>query len=519
MSRITSRPVCVIGCLWVFAICVLSGCGGSGTSKTIPPTLVSFSPASGAVGTLVTITGIDFSTTQSVKIGGVAAVPINESSSALVALVMPGAVSGPVTGSTSSITFASSSAFTVTATGVPTKQQGGKLTGTGSVGEARQAAVALSADGNTALIGGPIDNTNVGATWVFTRSNGVWTQQGDKLLGTGGSGGPWQGFSVALSADGNTALIGGPCDNSPTSAPCNITPIGAAWVFTRSNGAWTQQGDKLVDTGISVASLQGWSLALSADGNTALIGDPADNDAVGAARVFIRSNGTWTQSSKLVGTGISGNFSGQGNSVALSADGNTAVVGGPQDNSTIGAVWVFTRSAGVWSQQGNKLVGTGYAGTPEQGYSVAVSADGNTVLTGGFVDGVLNNYELGASWVFTRTNGVWTQQGNKLAGGGYSGPPVGQGYSVALSADGNTAFIGGRYDDPFVPTGAGIGAVWVFTRSNGEWTQSGGKLVGTPYIGNPNEGYSVALSADGNTAFIGGPFDNNDDGAVWVFTP
>lgn len=503
-------------CLIVLAICVLGSCGG-GSKTSTPVTPVSFSPSSGPVGTLVTVTGTDFSATQSVSIGGVAAVPVDESSSALVALVMPGATSGPVTGTTSGGMFASSSNFTVTATGVPANQQGPKLTGTGATGPAGQgASVALSADGSTALVGGYFDNTNVGAAWVFTRSNGTWSQQGDKLVGTGVSGASWQGLSVALSADGNTALIGGPCDNSPVDAPCNITPIGAAWVFTRSNGAWTQQGEKLVDSG---GSWQGWSVALSADGNTALIGDPADNDAVGAARVFTRSNGTWTQSSKLVGTGISGNFSGQGNSVALSADGNTAVVGGPEDNSMIGAVWVFTRSAGVWSQQGDKLVGTGYAGTPEQGSSVAVSADGNTVLTGGFVDGAFNNYELGASWVFTRTNGVWTQQGNKLVGSGYSGPPVGQGYSVALTADGNTAFIGGRYDDPFVPTGAGIGAGWVFTRSGGEWTQPNSKLVGSEYSGNPNQGFSVALSADGNTAFLGGPFDNSDVGATWVFTP
>lgn len=520
MGRITSGRVCVIGCLWFLAIWVLNGCGGSGSSKTVPITPVSFSPASGAVGTLVTITGTDFSTTQSVSIGGVAAVPISSSSSALVALVMPGAVSGPVTGTTSSITFASSSAFTVTATGVPTKQQGGKLTGTG--GGMQGWSVALSTDGSTALVGGR------GATWAFSQSNGVWTQQGDMLVGAGAVGASWQGFSVALSADGNTALIGDPCDNSPADAPCNITPIGATWVFTRSNGTWTQQGDKLVATGASGTAEQGWSVALSADGNTALVGGPADNDAVGATWVFTRSNGTWTQQGdKLVGTGISGNFAGQGGSVALSADGNTAIVGGFEDNSSnfgsLGATWVFTRSNGTWTQQGSKLVGTGYAGAPQQGTSVAVSADGNTALIGGYNDagilGIVSTPGVGAAWIFTRSNGTWTQQGSKLVGTGYSGPPVGQGYSVALTADGNTAFIGGRYDDPFVPTGAGIGAGWVFTRSEGEWTQSGIKLVGTPYIGNPNEGVSVALSADGNTAFIGGPFDNNDNGAVWVFTP
>jgi hypothetical protein len=267
-------------------------------------------------------------------------------------------------------------------------------------------------------------------------------------------------------------------------------------------------------------------VALSADGNTAFIGNPADNDAVGAAWVFTRSNGTWTQQgSKLVGTGVSGKFAGQGNSVALSADGNTAVVGGYEDNTdpsdslAIGATWVFTRSGSTWTQQGNKLVGTGYACQPEQGVSVAVSADGNTALVGGYLDGCQSNYEVGAAWIFTRTGGVWTQQGNKLVGTGYLGPPVGQGLSAALSADGNTALIGGRYDNPFVPTGAGIGAGWVFTRSGGAWTQPGSKLVGTGYWGNPNQGFSVALSADGSTAFVGGPFDNSDVGAGWVFVP
>jgi hypothetical protein len=516
-------------CLIVLAICMFGSCGnGSKTTITPPPpaTVVSFLPSSGPVGTPVTITGTDFSTTQLVSIGGVAAVPISESSSTLVALVMPGATSGPVTGATSSGTFASSTDFTVTPTGVPAVQQGGKLVGSGYVAPPEQGfSVAVSADGTTALVGA-IDNTNVGSTWVFTSSNGTWTQQGDELVGTGGSGASWQGASVALSADGNTALVGGPCDGSPVDAPCNIAPVGAAWVFTRSNGTWTQQGDKLVGTGASGPGWQGWSVALSADGNTALIGNPADNDAVGAAWVFTRSNGTWTQQgSKLVGTGVSGKFAGQGNSVALSADGNTAVVGGYEDNTdpsdslAIGATWVFTRSGGTWTQQGNKLVGTGYACQPEQGVSVAVSADGNTALVGGYLDGCQSNYEVGAAWVFTRTGGVWTQQGNKLVGTGYLGPPVGQGFSAALSADGNTAFIGGRYDNPFVPTGAGIGAGWVFTRSGGAWTQPGSKLVGTGYSGNPNQGFSVALSADGNTALIGGPFDSSDTGAVWVFTP
>jgi hypothetical protein len=94
-------------------------------------------------------------------------------------------------------------------------QQGPKLVGTGAVGGAFQGtSVALSADGNTAIVGGPFDD-GTGAVWVYTRSSGVWTQQGSKLVGTGWSGFPHQGTSVALSADGNTAIVGGPGDLLP----------------------------------------------------------------------------------------------------------------------------------------------------------------------------------------------------------------------------------------------------------------------------------------------------------------
>src|SRR5450830_1493655 len=89
-------------------------------------------------------------------------------------------------------------------------QQGPKLVGTGAVGAAYQGdSVSLSADGNTAIVGGYGDNSAAGAAWVWTRSGGVWTQQGNKLVGSGAVGNAFQGYSVSLSADGTTALVGG----------------------------------------------------------------------------------------------------------------------------------------------------------------------------------------------------------------------------------------------------------------------------------------------------------------------
>jgi hypothetical protein len=382
-------------------------------------------------------------------------------------------------------------------------QQGAKLVGTGAskLGALQGAAVAISADGNTAILGAP----GSGAAWIFTRSGGAWKQQA-MLSG-------FEADSVALSADGNTAIMGSPYVNHQGGS----LYVGAASVFIRSGGVWSQQGADLVGS-IAFDASQGWSVALSADGNTAIVGGPADNGNIGAAWVYTRSAGVWTQQGqKLVGTGYVGG-SGQGTSVALSADGNTAVMGAPGDNNFVGAVWVFTRSGGVWSQQGQKLVGTGYVGLVKQGSSIALSSDGNTFIFGGPGDNTL----AGAAWVFTRSSGVWTQQGSKLVGTGAVGA-ADQGWSVALSGDGNTALVGGPGDQASCVGCWGIGATWVFSRGGGVWTQPASKLVGTGYAANPydQQGWSVALSADGTTAIVGGPSDNPQTnyglGAAWVF--
>src|SRR5207248_1276588 len=157
--------------------------------------------------------------------------------------------------------------------------------GTGLVGNANQGdSVAISSDGSTAILGAPYDSSNAGAVWVFTRSAGLWTQQGAKLVFAGATANAYEGISVALSSDGNTLLAAGPADH---------TTAGAAWVFTRSGGVWTQQGAKLVATGATGNAGLGFSVTLSGDGNTALVGGPIDNSFAGAAWVFTRSAGVW----------------------------------------------------------------------------------------------------------------------------------------------------------------------------------------------------------------------------------
>jgi uncharacterized protein (TIGR03437 family) len=378
-------------------------------------------------------------------------------------------------------------------------QQGEALVATG-LGSAQGSSVALSADGNTALIGLPNYSFPVeAAAVVYTRANGTWTQQSSALVPAGivPPSGPNQ-VAVALSGDGNTAIIGVSVDSNK---------IGGAWVFTRSAGVWRQQGGKLLGAGAAGPAEQGYSVSLSADGNTAIIGGPADTGNLGAAWIFQRSGSSWQQVSKLVGSGSSGN-SRQGRSVALSADGNTAMVGGPTDDPA-GAGWVFVRSGGVWVQQGNKLTGSGsgtgfgpFNGT--MGQAAALSADGNTAILGEF------GAVPGSVWIFTRQDNVWTQQGPRL-----QATSVGlaeQGYSVAISADGNTAVVAGPFD-------SGRGAVWTYRRSGGAWKQQGDRLFGPDSLSPAAQfGISVALSADGATLLAGAPGNQRPGGGgAFVF--
>jgi len=377
-------------------------------------------------------------------------------------------------------------------------QVGSKLTGSGAIGSALQGnAVAVSTDGSTIIVGGFFDNTLMGAAWVYTRVNGAWTQQGSKLVGAGATGTALQGCAVAISGDGNTAVIGGYTDNSGA---------GAAWIFTRTSGIWSQQGNKLVGTGAVGSAGQGVAVAISNDGNTVVIGGNSDSQGAGAVWVFTRTGTAWSQQGlKLVGSGAVGQLVEQGDAVAISGDGNTLIEGGPGDSDT-GAAWVFTRTAGVWTQQ-SKLTASGSTGLAGVGDAVAISGDGNTAAMGGAFD----SNGVGGVWIFTRTSGAWTQQGNKLVGVN-AVDPANQGNAVAMSADGNTVVVGGLNDN------GEAGAAWAFVRASGMWLQEGAKLIGTGAVGAAGQGRAVALSADGTTAVVGGNLDNAGAGAIWTFT-
>jgi hypothetical protein len=377
-------------------------------------------------------------------------------------------------------------------------QQTSKLTG--PAGTDFGWSVAISADGNTALVGAPYDNSGVGAAFVYSRSGSTWTQQA-KLTGNGGSGQSNFGWSVALSADGSRALVGGANDGSTATAP----GPGAAWMFTRSGSTWTQEAKVNPDDGASGLAHFGYAVALSANGDTALVGGPEDGPHTmretilnGAVWVFTRSGSTWTQQGpKLAASDVP--VSGIGYAVALSADGDTALLAAHGAGAFAGAAWVFTRSGSTWTE-GQKLTGAGETSNNSAfGNRVALSGDGATAAIAGPGD----DGQAGAVWMFGRSGSTWSQQGSKLTpGGGSAGGEFGAG--VALTADGSTVLIGGSQE------GGGTGAAWTFTRAGSSWQQDQ-KLTETDEHGLDYFGGSSALDANGKTALIAG------DVAVFVF--
>ncbi|MFO0578058.1 MAG: hypothetical protein U1A78_28960 [Polyangia bacterium] len=381
-------------------------------------------------------------------------------------------------------------------------------------------AVALSADGNTALIGAWMESDGTtaanGAAYVFVRSGTSWVQQ-QKLLAGDKASGDYFGSAVALSADGNTALIG--ADGESDSG---TLANGAVYVFARSGTSWSQQ-QKLLASDKAAHEAFGWSVALSGDGSTALVGADGESDggtlANGAAYVFVRSIAGFVQQQKLLASDKASG-SGFGWSVALARDGSTALVGANAKTegtaSRCGAAYVFSRSGTSWSEQ-QKLLASDKESGDSFGESVALSADGNTALIGAVYEDDSGTTNSGAAYVFTRSGTSFRQEQKLLAGDKDNNDWFGS--AVALSPDGQIGFIGAVYEDDGGTTNSG--AVYGFARGAGGWSQQQ-KLQASDKESEDRLGSGLALSADGSTALVGAiyegdSFGTTNSGAAYVF--
>jgi hypothetical protein len=352
--------------------------------------------------------------------------------------------------------------------------------------------VSVAIDQDTAIVGASNDDGSKGSAFVFVRSNGVWTQQ-QKLVPDNGAVSSGFGGSVSISQD--TAIVG---ETQHVTASGNV---GAAYVFVRSNGTWTKQQTLLASDGNADDS---FGHAVSVSGDTAVVTASLDDDkaiTAGAAYVFVRSNGTWTESQKLFANDAQANnyF---GESVAVS--GSTAIVGAFGSDSFKGSAYVFGKSGGTWTQQ-QKLVASDGAASDDFGRSIALS--GNTAVVGAHGD----DSDKGAAYVFVENGGTWTQQQKLVASDGVAGDFFG----VSVAVSGDTAMVGARSEDN--TNGADAGAAYIFLRNGSMWSQDV-KLLASDGAANDQFGRSVAVSM--TTAVVGAPFNNTagaDSGTAYVF--
>jgi len=372
----------------------------------------------------------------------------------------------------------------------------------------------LSGDGSTALITARskdcAGNPNCGLVVdVFVRDRGAWAQQATL---TAPDGNPWkETLSSAISGDGNTALFGVANTDCAAGLDCGI-----AYAFVRSGGVWTLQ-QTLVSSDHGALDRLGNRVALSGDGKTALIGAngaPCGGvDTCGAAYVFTRSGNVWTERQRLSGDPTPGLFFGR--NLALSADGNTAlIVEGLDLGILIGKVFVFTQSGGVWSLQGT-ISGpdssTDFANDP-----MALSGDGNLVM---IREDNTPGLGGGSVFVFVRHGATWSPEA--VLHGEPADEAHDFGRFPVISDDGQIAVIPTRLTgcSPFDPL-CKNGIADVFLRNGGAWNRA--QRISLPGTGDDYALGPVALSGDGKTLLLGAPrvpcAAGSQCGTVYAFT-
>ena len=425
---------------------------------------------------------------------------------------------------------------------------------------------------NTRGIDGDQDNNSIvgaGAVYVFARSGGLWHQQAYLKASNSDAN---DGYGIALSLSGDTLAVGAYYEGSNATGvdgeqANNSAPgAGAVYVYTRAAGSWSQQA-YIKASNTRAQTYFGYALALAGDmlavgaygensGATGVDSDQQDTSAVhaGAVYIFTRSGDTWGQQAYLKASNAeaSDNFG-----VALSLSGNTLAVGayreasgsgginGDKTNNSApaaGAVYVFTHNQGVWNEQAYLK-----ASNPEEcdnfGYALALSGD--TLAVGAFgedssatgIDGSQTNNgaaNAGAVYVFTRYAEVWSQQAYIKA----TNAGTADNFGAALALTGDTLAVG-AYGEAGNSTGidghqgndsaSQSGAVYIFTRSDGTWSQQ-------TYIKasntNASDQFGRSLALSGGTLMIGAHWEDSsatgidgdqadnsraDAGAVYIF--
>lgn len=385
--------------------------------------------------------------------------------------------------------------------------QGDELTASDGAG-GDNFGMSEAATDSVLVIGAPDKSVNnnfwQGAVYVFVKSNGSW-QEVQKL--TASNGAAFDNFGQAVAITGNSIFV-----TATGATVSGNTQQGAVYVFTKSNGTWTQAQELTASDGTAGEEL-GWSISIS--GTTAVVGATGatvnNNPYQGAAYVFTESNGTWSQAQKLTASdGGAANFFGR----SVATNGGTILVGSVRaranGNNGEGAVYVYNDVNGSWSQT-QKL--TANDGTPNSNFGVSVDLYGTEAIVGApnAMSGGVNG--IGAAYVFNQYGTNWYQTQKLEVSDGAPGNQFG--WSAGFR-DANTvlvsmpyATVNGQFDQ---------GATYVFSDSSGTWQQTH-KLVTSDGASLDEFGYAITRSGpsmivSAYNAAVNGP---SGQGKVYVY--
>lgn len=305
------------------------------------------------------------------------------------------------------------------------------------------------------------------------------------------------GHAVGVWAD--TAIVGATGDGD-----LGIL-AGAAYVYLRGPGGWAQEA-KLHASDGGIAQRFGWSVAIEGDlaAVGALFADGVHASTSGAVYIYTRTAGSWSEQQKLSGTATSDWFS-----RAIALWGDTLVVGAPQEDTLAadaGAVHVYQRAGGVFNEIALLTASDGAAG---DGFGEAVAIAGDRIVVGAPHDDD-NGGSSGAIYVFDRVGGGFLETVKLTPLGGTSGAWFGK----AVATNGSRVAGGAYRADRLTPPRLfDVGAAYVFSDAGGAWLEEGTLFASDASAGD-EFGWSLAFA--GGELFVGAD-QASGTGAVYRF--
>jgi len=356
------------------------------------------------------------------------------------------------------------------------------------------------------------------------------TQQSEQILQPSGETAEHDSFGVAtaISGNGKTMIIGG------FNGDGNQVGAGAAYIFDRIGNTWVQTAKLFAADGHATplpsppfapgqfeSDSFGLTVAIDSDGDTVAVGAPMHNHTgqikdAGAVYVFQRVNGVWSQQAELFSPHPTGNvhFGSAPDFGGLGIGGNTIVVtdqgnGGGNGVGLPGAVDVFTRTNGVWTFTTQLFV-------PDDPFLLpsSLAFDGRTLVVGSDTSDAPSASFAGVVYVFQLSAGGWSAPVALTAGDAASNALFG--FSVGV--DGNRIVVGATSAPGAT---AQSGAAYVFAREEGVWSQKAKLSAGD---GLDRDQFGDFVAVDGPTVLVGAqqhtpPGGGFGAGAAYVFRP